>query len=70
MLSHIAWLIERLKADLNRTAGGWTVGVLTLLVWFAGLGLALVHWLGFGVALLGMVTHLLWGASGYYPRRI
>lgn len=68
--------VDRLLADLRRPAGGWTVGLLTLfgsVSVFVLDGLRLLpgpRWAATitGIALL--VVHLLWGAHGYYPRRL
>lgn len=64
--------LDRLRADLQRPGGGWTVGVLTLLGVFVSP--AFVFVLGWPrpvawVAMLGfLVAHLGWGSAGYYPR--
>lgn len=68
--------IQRLAADLKRPGGGWTTGVLTLL---GAMAVPLVEVFGIwpgpswsatvaGVALIAL--HLMWGAHGYYPRRM
>lgn len=63
--------IQRLRDDLNRPAGGWTTGFLTLL------GAALMPviapmviplWAGVPLAILLFFLHAMWGAAGYYPR--
>lgn len=68
--------LARLAADLRRPAGGWTVGVLTLL---ATIGIGLVSLLGYWpgptgtgqVAMwISLLVHVGWGSAGYYPNRI
>jgi len=64
----------RLRDDLNRPAGGWTMGFLTLI------GTLLAPLLGaFGIMhqfvatglMMGLfIIHISWGLHGYYPRRV
>jgi hypothetical protein len=64
--------IERLRTDLQRPAGGWTFGLVTILlaivtpgfVWLAGLP----QWIGTVLMVAFLFIHMMWGAAGYYPR--
>lgn len=66
--------IRRLRDDLQRPAGGWTVGFFTLLAVFISPAVVLAvggpTWLGTGSMIAFLVAHMGWGAAGYYPRRI
>jgi hypothetical protein len=62
----------RLRADLQRPAGGWTVGLLTLLGVFVSPVIVLAQGWPQPVAWIAMFVclgaHIGWGAHGYHPR--
>jgi hypothetical protein len=67
-------VVARLAADIQGPAGGWTMGVLTLFFTFAT---PVLVWLASGPSWLGevgmvvfLVSHIIWGSAGYYPRSI
>lgn len=66
--------IQRLRDDLQRPAGGWTVGLVsicgTMAVFLTGrLGLwPLPEWTATIVGFVLFAIHIGWGAHGYYPR--
>lgn len=68
----LARYYNALRHDLQRPAGGWTTGIVTLLLAmmmpiveiYGGRFISLL-W-----ACLFVFLHISWGAHGYYPRRI
>jgi hypothetical protein len=60
--------LAALRRDLQRPAGGWTMGFATLLGAMAVSAASLVYSWPVVVAAILLVLHLLWGATGYYPR--
>jgi hypothetical protein len=69
-------MIEALIRDLGRPMGGWTAGFVSI---FGAIGVLSVSALGLWplhdatatvAAALLLVYHLMWGMTGYYPRRI
>jgi len=68
-------VLERLCGDLKRPAGGWTVGILTIIGLFAATVAAMLNFGGlkplWSVAMLvTLALHVLWGSAGYYPLSI
>ena len=63
-------VVSRLLTDLRRPAGGWTMGILTLVGTLVAVLASSIHWIGLPIALLLLAAHLGWGAHGYYPRRV
>ena len=63
---------DRLRADLARPGGGWTTGLVTILLALAGplVGLATVQWVGTVWMVAFLIIHMRWGAYGYYPNHI
>lgn len=68
--------VYRLVEDLRGPAGGWTVGIVTLVGVFA---VPLIDaagawpapgWTATAAMFLLLFVHILWGSAGYYPRRI
>lgn len=68
--------ISRIVADLQKPAGGWTTGILTLLAAIAPAPMdAFGYWPGptWSTTLVMaafLAIHMVWGAAGYYPRRM
>lgn len=65
--------LERLRADLQRPAGGLTVGFVTcVMAPIGGLLIAVTGpvWLGGVWMAFWMAANIGWGMHGYYPRRV
>lgn len=60
--------------DLQRPAGGWTTGAVTLFAGFITIVLDIAgywpapSWTANVTVVLLLAMHVLWGAAGYYPR--
>jgi hypothetical protein len=67
--------LHALWNDLQRPAGGWTTGVVTLLAGFMCIVLEIVgywplpNWTANLTVIALLAAHAVWGAAGYYPRR-
>lgn len=66
----ISKYINALRDDLKRPAGGWTAGIVTILLsmLFSLVGLFTMQTISYVLAAVFMFAHLAWGAHGYYPR--
>jgi hypothetical protein len=62
----------KLRRDLERPAGGWTVGLVTYGFLFGSslLSVLTVDLIWTIVAIFSFLAHLYWANHGYYPRRI
>jgi len=61
--------LARLRADLQRPAGGWTVGFATLFgAMLAPLTATVIHPALWFVGFALFIAHIGWGLHGYYPR--
>jgi hypothetical protein len=60
--------LAALRQDLQRPAGGWTMGFATLLGAMAASAATTVYQWLLPVAAILLLVHLLWGAAGYYPK--
>jgi len=67
-------LFSRLRADLQRPAGGWTVGILTMLgCLVSGPIVYILDWptgIGYVLMFAFLAANMGWGMAGYYPRRM
>lgn len=67
---------QRLITDLQRPGGGWTTGFVTLLAGMTAAVLPILgywpapRWTSLVAAFACLMLHIMWGAHGYYPRRI
>ena len=64
--------LTRLRTDLQRPFGGYTVGMATLVAALAGPAVGYFTWSVLGIAWMAvfLLAHIVWGSAGYYPQRV